>query len=144
ELDELVEKKNWKHSEGNWKPIVYLKRHFSPEEIYPYFKLADLCIVSSLHDGMNLVAKEYIASKSSLSGALILSRFTGASRELTDAILINPYSIEDFADAIKDALELSEEEKAKRMENMRKIISENNIYRWAGGIVTELTGLKKG
>lgn len=144
ELDELVEKKNWKHSEGNWKPIIYLKRHFSPEEIYPYFKLADLCIVSSLHDGMNLVAKEYIASKPNLNGALILSRFTGASRELTDAISINPYSIEDFADAIKEAIELPEEEKRRRMENMRRIISENNIYRWAGDIVTELTGLKKG
>jgi len=143
EIDELVEKKNWKHSEGNWRPIIYLKRHFSPEEINPYFKLADLCIVSSLHDGMNLVAKEYVASKTDFSGTLILSRFTGAARELTDATLINPYSIEEFSDAIKATIELPREEKKKRMENMRKIISENNIYRWAGDIVTELTGLKK-
>ncbi len=143
EIDELVEKKNWKHSEGNWKPILYLKRHFSPEEISPYFKLGDICIVSSLHDGMNLVAKEYIASKTDLSGSLILSRFTGAARELTDATLINPYSIEEFADAIKNTIELPREDKKKRMENMRKIILENNIYRWAGDIVTELTGLKK-
>ena len=144
EIDELVEKKNWKHSEGNWRPIIYLKRHFSPEEISPYFKLADLCIVSSLHDGMNLVAKEYVASKTDFSGTLILSCFTGAARELTDATLINPYSIEEFADAIKSTIELPREEKRKRMENMRKIISENNIYRWAGDIVAELTGLKKG
>ncbi len=143
EIDELVEKKNWKHSEGNWKPILYLKRHFSPEEISPYFKLGDICIVSSLHDGMNLVAKEYIASRTDLSGSLILSRFTGAARELTDATLINPYSIEEFADAIKNTIELPREDKKKRMENMRKIILENNIYRWAGDIVTELTGLKK-
>ncbi len=90
------------------------------------------------------MAKEYVASKADLSGTLILSRFTGAARELTDATLINPYSIEEFADAIKETIELPREEKRKRMENMRKIISENNIYRWAGDIVTELTGLKKG
>lgn len=79
EIDELVEKKNWKLSEGEWKPIIYLKRHFSPEEIRPYYSLADLCIVSSLHDGMNLVAKEYVAAKTDLGGALILSCFAGAS-----------------------------------------------------------------
>jgi trehalose 6-phosphate synthase len=143
DIDELVEKKNWKYSDGNWKPIVYLKRHFSPEEIRPYYTLANFCIVSSLHDGMNLVAKEYVASKTDSSGALILSKFTGAARELTDAVLINPYSIEEFADAIKFTLELPENEKRKRMENMRKIVTENNIYRWAGNIVTELTALKK-
>ncbi|MFA5389057.1 MAG: trehalose-6-phosphate synthase [Candidatus Omnitrophota bacterium] len=143
EIDELVEKKNWKYSDGNWKPIIYLKRHFSPEEIRPYYELADLCIVSSLHDGMNLVAKEYIASKADLSGALILSKFTGAARELTDAVPVNPYSIEEFADAIKSAIDMPEEDRKKRMENMRNIIHENNIYKWAAGIVTEMTALKK-
>jgi len=143
EIDELVEKKNWKYSEGEWRPIIYLKKHFSPEEIMPYYALADICIVSSLHDGMNLVAKEYVASKVDSSGALILSRFTGAARELTDSFLINPYSIEEFSDAIKSAIEMPLEEKKKRMENMRKVVSENNVYRWAGDIVTELTGLKK-
>lgn len=143
EIDELVEKKNWKYSNGNWKPIIYLKRHFSAEEIKPYYTLADFCIVSSLHDGMNLVAKEYVASKSDASGMLILSRFTGAARELADAVLINPYSIEEFADAIKFTIELPAEEKKKRMENMRGIIKENNIYLWAAKIITELTALKK-
>jgi len=143
EIDELVEKKNWKYSEGEWRPIIYLKKHFSPEEIRPYYALADMCIVSSLHDGMNLVAKEYVASKKDLSGTLILSRFTGAAKELTDSILINPYSIEEFSDAIKTAIEMPKEEKKKRMENMRKIVSENNVYRWAGNIITELTALKK-
>ncbi|MFH1397411.1 MAG: trehalose-6-phosphate synthase [Candidatus Omnitrophota bacterium] len=143
EIDELVEKKNWKYSEGNWKPIIYLKRHFSPEEIRPYYLLADFCVVSSLHDGMNLVAKEYVASRSDSSGALILSKFTGAARELTDAVLINPYSVEEFADAIKLTIDMPVEEKIKRMENMRKVVSENNIYKWAGNIITELTALKK-
>jgi trehalose 6-phosphate synthase len=139
----MVDRKNWKHSEGDWKPIIYLNRHFPPEEVRLYFELADLCIVSSLHDGMNLVAKEYVASKNSLSGSLILSCFAGASRELTDAIQINPYSIEEFADAIKLAVEMPEEEKGKRMEQMRKVVRENNVYRWAANIITELTALKK-
>jgi len=143
EIDELVEKINWKYSEDPWKPIIYLKRHFSQEEISPYYSLADICIVSSLHDGMNLVAKEYVISKKDLNGALILSRFTGAARELTDAVLINPYSIEEFSDAIKFAVEMPQDEKKIHMENMRKVVSENNIYRWAGGIITELTALKK-
>lgn len=143
EIDELVEKKNWKYEDGDWRPIIYLKRHFSQEEIEPFYEISDICIVSSLHDGMNLVAKEYVASKKDLSGALILSRFTGAARELTDAILINPYSIEEFADSIKSAIEMPIEEKKRRMENMRSVITENNVYRWAGNIINELTALKK-
>jgi len=143
EIDELVEKKNWKHMDGNWKPIIYLKKHFSQEEIEPFYKMADFCIVSSLHDGMNLVAKEYVAAKKDLSGALILSQFTGAARELTSAVQFNPYAIEEFADAIKFSLEMPPEEKIKRMESMRKMVTENNIYRWAGNIITELTSLKR-
>ena len=92
---------------------------------------------------MNLVAKEYVAWKTGLDGMLILSSFTGAARELTDAVRINPYSIEEFADAIKYAIEMPSEEKHRRMEAMRSIIKENNVYRWAANIITELTGLKK-
>jgi len=143
EIDELVEKINWKHIDGNWKPIVYLKKHFSQDDIQPYYKLGDICIVSSLHDGMNLVAKEYVAEKDDLSGVLILSQFTGAARELTDAILVNPYSIEEFADSIKLAIQMPKEEKQRRMENMRRVVGENNIYRWAANIITELVALKK-
>lgn len=143
EIDELVEKINWKYHENNWKPIIYLNRHFSPEEIEPYYHLADMCIVSSLHDGMNLVAKEYVYAKSDLNGSLILSQFTGASKELTEAILINPYSIEEFAEAIKIAIELPEDEKKRRMKNMRAAVIENNVYRWAANIITELTTLNK-
>jgi len=143
EIDELIEQKNWKYLEGDWKPIIYLKRHFSPEEIEPFYVLADICIVSSLHDGMNLVAKEYVASKKDSSGVLILSQFTGASRELNEAVLINPYAIEEFADKILQAVEMPEEEKKKRMDLMRKKISENNIYRWAASIVSELATLKR-
>src|SRR3989338_3471554 len=143
ELDELAEKINWKHKNDEWKPIIYLKRHFSPEEIKPFYRIADICIVSSLHDGMNLVAKEYVAAKNDLNGSLILSRFTGAARELTDAIQINPYSIEEFANSVRLAVDMPLPEKKRRMENMRKIITDNNIYKWAGNIITELTTIKK-
>ncbi len=143
EVDELVERINWKHMDEDWKPILYLKRHFSQEEIRPFYGLADLCIVSSLHDGMNLVSKEFVAARWDSSGVLVLSQFTGASRELTDAVLVNPYSIEDFADAIKSAVEMPAEEKTSRMGNMRRAVSENNIYRWAADIMTEFTALKK-
>ncbi|MDP2940104.1 MAG: trehalose-6-phosphate synthase, partial [Candidatus Omnitrophota bacterium] len=84
-----------------------------------------------------------IASKKDLSGSLILSQFTGAARELTSAVQFNPYAIEEFADAIKFSLEMPLEEKRKRMESMRKMVTENNIYRWAGNIITELTSLKR-
>jgi trehalose-6-phosphate synthase/HAMP domain-containing protein len=142
EIDEMVEKINWKYTDGDWQPIIYLKKHFSPEEIEPFYKIADLCIVSSLHDGMNLVAKEYISAKKD-DGMLILSQFTGASRELTDAVLINPYSIEEFAESIKIAIEMPIEEKKKKMKNMYDIVSENNVYKWAASIISELAATKK-
>lgn len=143
EIDELIQRKNWKYSDESWQPIIYLNRHFSPEEVRPYYELGDLCIVSSLHDGMNLVAKEYVASKHGSGGMLILSRFTGAARELTDAVLINPYAIEEFADAIKYAIEMPSAERDKRMGSMHKVVVQNNVYRWAANIITELTAIGK-
>ena len=142
EIDELIERKNWKYAEGDWSPIIYFKRQFTPEEINPYYQLADLCIVSSLHDGMNLVAKEFIAAKKDLSGILLLSRFTGASRELTDAVQINPYAIEEFAESIKAAIEMPAREKRRRMRRMREIVGRNNVFFWAASIITELTAVQ--
>ncbi|MBN3032921.1 MAG: trehalose-6-phosphate synthase [Candidatus Saganbacteria bacterium] len=143
EIDQLVEKKNAKYATDNWRPIIYLKKYFTPDDLKPFYRAGDLCLVSSLHDGMNLVAKEYVAARSDLAGALILSKFTGAARELNDAVQINPYSIEEFADAIKYACELPPEEKRKRMENLRRQIERNNVYKWAGSIINDLAGLKK-
>ncbi len=142
EIDNLVEKINWKYSETNWKPIIYFKKYFAGEDILPYYLMADLCIVSSLHDGMNLVAKEYVVAKKGNKGALLLSVFTGAARELIDAIQINPYNIEEFSDAIKKAIEMPEEEKIKKMGNMYKIIKENNVYKWAASIINEISIIK--
>jgi trehalose-6-phosphate synthase len=98
--------------------------------------------VTSLHDGMNLVAKEFLAARRDERGVLILSQFTGAARELRDALLVNPYDIEQTAEAIRAALEMEPEEKQARVHRMRKIIKEHNIYRWAGNLISELCELR--
>lgn len=138
ELNALVEEINWKHSTENWSPIVLVRRHLSYPELLAFYRLGTLCIVSSLHDGMNLVAKEFVSARTDLDGVLLLSQFTGAARELTDSILINPYDIDDFADKIHFAINLSPEEREKRMLKMRQVVESNNIYRWAGKMISEL------
>ena len=99
-------------------------------------------MVTSLHDGMNLVAKEFVASCDDEDGVLILSQFTGAARELKDALIVNPYDIESMADAIYMALKMDPVEKSERMGRMRATIQEQNIYRWAGSLITELTRVR--
>ncbi len=125
----------------DWQPIILHKTHLNQEDVIAYYRTADICIVSSIHDGMNLVAKEFVATRFDENGVLILSKFTGASRELSDAILVNPIALDQFADAIKMGIEMDEKEKKQRMSKMRDIIRENNIYRWAGKIVGELRKL---
>jgi trehalose 6-phosphate synthase len=133
-----AERVNWRFQTGEWKPIVFLKKHHSHEEIQPFYQAADLCMVTSLHDGMNLVAKEYIGSQDQESGVLILSQFTGAARELRDALIVNPYDIEQMAEAIRTALEMEPAEKKARMQRMRATVRERNIYRWAGDLISSL------
>lgn len=142
EVESEAERINWRFQSGKWKPIVFLKRHHSHEEIRDYYRAADLCLVTSLHDGMNLVAKEFLAARRDERGVLILSQFTGAARELRDALLVNPYDIDQTAEAIRAALEMEPEEKQLRVRNMRKLIREHNIYRWAGSLITELCELR--
>lgn len=138
ELNALVEQINWKHSTPDWKPIILVRRFLTYIETQALYRLGDICIVSSLHDGMNMVSKEFISSRSDCSGMLILSQFTGAARELTDAALINPYDREQFSERIYEVLNLSEDEAKRRMEKMREIVRQNNIYRWAGKVLSEL------
>src|SRR5256885_6723434 len=104
--------------------------------LFPYTTLfrSDVCLVTSLHDGMNLVAKEFVASRDDNGGVLILSRFTGASRELRDALIVNPYDVEEMTEAMRHALQMDQEEKSSRMTKMRATIREHNIYRWAGNL----------
>ena len=120
-----------------------LQRHFSHAEIEPYYRCADFCMVTSLHDGMNLVAKEFVVSREDEQGALILSTFASASRELRDALLVNPYDTEQMADMIKVAIEMEPEERQLRMKRMRSVVRENNIYKWAADIITELTQIRR-
>jgi trehalose 6-phosphate synthase len=141
EIDDLVEEVNWKYKSGAWKPIIYVREHLPPITLLAFNRLAHFCIVSSLHDGMNLVAKEFVSSRTDEDGVLILSRFTGAARELTEALLINPYATDDFAESIKKAIEMPEEQRKARMRKLRQVVVENNIYRWAGSIISELASL---
>ena len=137
-----VDRINWRFKTKEWQPIVFLKKQHSHEEIEPFYETADLCLVTSLHDGMNLVAKEYVGARDDESGVLILSQFTGASRELTDALIVNPYDIEEMADAIRTALEMARTEQKARMRRMREILKNRNIYYWAGDLITGLARIR--
>jgi trehalose-6-phosphate synthase len=142
EVAQEAERINQRFQAGRWKPIVFLDRHHSHEQINRYYRAADLCMVTSLHDGMNLVAKEFVAARDDESGVLILSTFTGAARELVDALLVNPYDIQQLADAIRLSLEMNIEEKNLRMQRMRRVIREHNVYRWAGNLMSDLCELR--
>jgi trehalose 6-phosphate synthase len=138
EIDEVIERVNWKYQRGAWKPILYVKEHVSPTTLRAWYRLADFCLVSPLHDGMNLVAKEFVASRADERGVLLLSRFTGAARELTEALLVNPYATDQLAQAIHQAITMSPEEQQRRMRKLRSTVQEQNIYRWAGHVLSNL------
>ena len=142
EVEAEADRINWRFQTDKWKPIVLLNRQHSHEEIAPYYRAADLCLVTSLHDGMNLVAKEFVATRRDERGVLILSCFTGAARELQDALQVNPYDIDQTAEAIRAALEMPPEEKRLRMQRMRKLVREHNVYRWAGSLIGELCDVR--
>jgi len=142
EVEAESDRINWRFQTKTWKPIIFLKRHHSHREIQPFYETADLCMVTSLHDGMNLVAKEYISARKTESGVLILSQFTGASRELHDALIVNPYDIDQMAEAVRAALEMKPDEQKARMRRMRETIKDRNIYRWAAELIGALAGVR--
>ncbi|OGQ04405.1 MAG: hypothetical protein A2W61_03745 [Deltaproteobacteria bacterium RIFCSPLOWO2_01_44_7] len=139
EVEGLVEQINWRHGTEDWKPILFLKSHHDPETVYTFLRMADVCIISSLSDGMNLVAKEFVAAREKGDGVLILSEFTGAAREFQDALQINPYARADFAEVIRVAIEMPMEEQKKRMSRMKAQVIEHNVYGWAANLITEMT-----
>jgi trehalose 6-phosphate synthase len=139
EVEMLVEQINRRWATSSWKPILFFKKHFGPADMIALHLLANFCVVTSLHDGMNLVAKEFVASRNDEDGALVLSRFTGAAREFKDALLINPFSIEETASAYHEALTMPREERRRRMQRMREEVETNNVYRWAGKFLSALT-----
>jgi trehalose 6-phosphate synthase len=142
EVETEADRINRRFQTDKWKPIVFLNRQHSHQEIQSYYRAAHLCLVTSLHDGMNLVAKEFVAARDDERGVLILSCFTGAAHELRDALQINPYDIDQTAEAIRSALEMEPEEKELRMRHMRKTVREHNVYRWAGSLIAELCELR--
>ncbi len=139
EIDELVERINLRWSTPDWKPVTLLKKHFGPHRLIALHRLAKFCVVSSLHDGMNLVAKEFVASRNDEDGVLVLSKFAGAARELQDSLLVNPFSIEETAAAYQRALEMPLDERRRRMQKLRSEVETNNVYRWAGKFLSALT-----
>ena len=139
----MVRSLNEDLGERGWQPLIYRERHHDHREIDTFYRLADFCMVTSLHDGMNLVAKEFVAARDDDDGALILSRFTGASHELPDALLVNPYDVEDVAAAIHRAITLPAAERRDRMRRMRVQVREHNIYGWAGLLLDELARMPR-
>lgn len=138
EVENLVEQINFKWQEGSWKPIAFVKEHQNATSMMALHRLSNFFIVSSLHDGMNLVAKEFIGSRADNDGVLVLSRFTGAARELTDALLVNPYAVHEVAEAMFAALTMPPEERCRRMRRMREHLERHNVYRWGGKVLSEL------
>lgn len=124
-------------------PIVLRVEHHEPPEVYEHFRAADVCLVTSLHDGMNLVAKEFVAARDDLGGVLVLSQFAGASRELPEALIVNPYDVEQCAAALHAALTMDPAEQRQRMTLMRHLVAEFNVYRWAGRMLLDAAVMRR-
>lgn len=132
EVLQLVDDINTKWRRGSWRPIHFIHEHVEMSEMMALHRLADFCLVTSLHDGMNLVAKEFVASRFDEDGVLVLSRFTGSARELTSAMLVNPFAPDEVAAAMNEAILMDPSARVQRMRDMRSAVASNNIYRWAG------------
>ena len=142
EAERLAEDVNTRHGSGDYKPIILIVRHHEPDEVFELFRAADACIVSSLHDGMNLVAKEFVASRDDEQGVLILSTFAGASRELSEALMVNPYDTHTMGEALERALAMPASEQRERMRLMRDLVRVRNVHRWAGQMLIDAARLR--
>jgi trehalose-6-phosphate synthase len=138
DLERQIEALNSKWEDGTWRPLIFLRGDFPQRRLMALHRLADFCLVTPLDDGMNLVAKEFVASRFDEAGVLILSRFAGAARELGEALLVNPFNPDEIADAIHEALTLPPASVQRRMRHLRAEVREHNIYRWAGKILSTL------
>jgi trehalose 6-phosphate synthase len=133
---------NAKFAGAAFPPIILLPAHHEPGAVYEYYRAADVCVVSSLHDGMNLVAKEFVAAREDERGVLVLSQFTGAARELPEALIVNPYDADECAAAIEAALDMPGPEQRVRMRLMRSLIREFNVFRWAGRMLIDAAAMR--
>jgi trehalose 6-phosphate synthase len=134
---------NSKFAQGDWRPIILIDEHQEPLRVYELYRAADFCLVNSLHDGMNLVAKEFVAARDDEDGVLILSTFAGASRELQEAVLINPFDVTETANAMEIAMRMGRDERRNRMSLMRRTVKENNVYRWAGRMLMDAARIRQ-
>jgi trehalose 6-phosphate synthase len=137
-----VERINSLYQTAHWKPIILIQRQCNHEEVNRWYRAADICLVTSLHDGMNLVAKEFVAARDDEDGVLVLSKFTGAAVELRDALMVNPYDVVGVAEAIHMGLEMNLAERRERMRRMRRQVMEYNIYLWAAKALGDLRELR--
>jgi trehalose 6-phosphate synthase len=138
----LVERINARFAHAAHPPIILKAAHHEPDQVYEYYRASDLCFVSSLHDGMNLVAKEFVASRDDERGVLLLSRFTGAARELPEALIVNPYDTDQCASALHMALTMPLGEQRARMRLMRGLVQAYNVYRWTGRMLIDAAGMR--
>jgi trehalose 6-phosphate synthase len=143
QTEQLAQLINRRHGSETYRPLILEVRHHEHDEVFELLRGADVCIVSSLHDGMNLVAKEFVAARDDEQGVLILSSFAGASRELASALIVNPYDTRAVADTIDRALTMPAAEQRERMRLMRELVRERNVYRWAGQMFRDLARLRK-
>ena len=134
---------NAKFASAEWQPIVLIGEHQEPAQVFELYRASEFCLVNSLHDGMNLVAKEFVSARDDEDGVLILSTFAGASRELPEALLVNPFDVTETASAIIAAIEMPREERRKRMQLMRRTVAENNVYRWAGRMLMDVSHIRQ-
>jgi len=143
DVEALATRINERFGQGAYRPVILKRSHHEPPAIHCHYRAADLCYVSSLHDGMNLVAKEFVSARDDERGVLVLSRFTGAARELTEALLVNPYDLEESSAALACALAMPPADQAERMRAMRAFLSEFNVYRWAGRMLVDAARLRQ-
>jgi trehalose 6-phosphate synthase len=141
-LEYLAARINERFGTKDYQPIILFRSHHEPPEVFRFYRAADLCYVSSLHDGMNLVAKEFVAARTDLQGVLLLSEFTGAARELTEALIVNPYDLVGSSDALASALSMPPSEQQDRMRSMRSLLVQYNVYRWAGTMLVDAARLR--
>lgn len=133
---------NEKFGTQTWQPIVLIDTHQEAQQVFALYRAADFCLVNSLHDGMNLVAKEFVAARDDEDGVLILSTFAGASRELVEALLVNPFDVAETAAAITRAMDMPRDERRERIKLMRRTVKENNVYRWAGRMLMDVARIR--
>ena len=143
DAERLAKEINTRHGKDDFQPIRLVVRHHEPGEVYELFRAADMCIVSSLHDGMNLVAKEFVAARDDEQGVLILSSFAGASQELNEALIVNPYDTHGMAEALDQALRMPAAEQADRIRLMRDQVRQRNVYRWAAQMLLDAARLRR-